>query len=208
MDTSLSEVAAALRPSVVQVRPGGSGGAGVVLLRRDELVVVTNAHVARGTVGQEVHVLSHSQQVYAARIELTDPRRDIALLTLRERPRAGADLSPARLGDAMLLRPGQLVLAVGHPFGLANAVTAGVVHAVGPVRNGMEPVLPHRGLSWIQADITLAPGNSGGPLCDIEGRVIGINTMIMGGSAGAIALSVPAPEIRALLQGLGEAIPA
>jgi serine protease Do len=205
VDTSLSEVAAAVRPSVVQVRPGESGGAGVVLLRRNELVVVTNAHVARGTVGQGVHVVSHRQQVYPARIELTDPRRDLALLTLGRRPAGGAaDLSPARLGDAMLLRPGQLVLAVGHPFGLANAVTAGVVHAVGPVRNGMEPLLPHRGLSWIQADITLAPGNSGGPLCDIEGRVIGINTMIMGG----LALGVPAPEIRALLQGLGEAIPA
>jgi serine protease Do len=205
VDTSLSEVAAAVRPSVVQVRPGNSGGGGVVLLRRNELVVVTNAHVARGTVGERVHVVSHRQQVYPARIESTDPRRDLALLTLGPHPRGGAaDLSPARLGDARVLRPGQLVLAVGHPFGFANAVTAGVVHAVGPVRNGMEPALPHRGLAWVQADITLAPGNSGGPLCDIEGRVIGINTMIMGG----LALAVPAPEIRALLQGLAEAIPA
>jgi serine protease Do len=205
VDTSLSEVAAAVRPSVVQVRPGDSGGGGVVLLRRNELVVVTNAHVARGTVGERVHIVSHHQQVYPARIELTDPRRDVALLTLRPRsPGGAADLSPARLGDAMMLRPGQLVLAVGHPFGLVNAVTTGVVHAVGPVRNGMEPTLRHWGLSWVQADVRLAPGNSGGPLCDIEGRVIGINTMIIGG----LALAVPAPEIRALLQGLGEAIPA
>jgi serine protease Do len=206
VDTSLSEVAAAMRPSVVQVRPGDSGGAGVVLARRNELVVVTNAHVARGTMGERVHIVSHRQQVYPARIELADARRDLALLTLRPRSLGGAtDLSPARLGDAMVLRPGQLLLAVGHPFGLTNAVTAGVVHAVGPVRSGMEPTVRQWGLSWVQADIMLAPGNSGGPLCDIEGRVIGINTMIFGG----LALAVPAPEIRALLlQGLGEAIPA
>jgi serine protease Do len=205
VDTSLSEVAAAVRPSVVQVRPGDSTGAGVVLLRRNELVVITNAHVARGAVGDRIQVVSHGQQVYPARIELADPRRDIALLTISPRPSDGAaDLAPARLGDAMVLRPGQLVLAVGHPFGLANAVTAGVVHAVGPIRSGMEPSLRHRGLSWIQADVTLAPGNSGGPLCDIEGRVIGINTMIMAG----LALAVPAPDIRVLLQGLPEAIPA
>jgi serine protease Do len=205
VDTSLSEVAAAVRPSVVQVRPGASSGAGVVLLRRNELVVITNAHVARGAVGDRIQVVSHRQQVYQAKIELVDPRRDVALLTIRRRQSDGAaDLAPARLGDAMVLRPGQLVLAVGHPFGLANAVTAGVVHAVGPIRSGMEPSLRHRGLSWIQADVTLAPGNSGGPLCDIEGRVIGINTMIMAG----LALAVPAPDIRVLLQGLPEAIPA
>jgi serine protease Do len=108
------------------------------------------------------------------------------------------------LGNLATLRPGHLVLAIGHPFGLTNAVTAGIVHAVGAIRSAWELPPRSRRLSWIQADIMLAPGNSGGPLLDIEGRVIGINTMV----AGGLALAVPALDIRALLQARGEAIPA
>jgi serine protease Do len=196
---------AALRPSVVQVRPGYSGGAGVLLFRGNELVVVTNAHVVRGMPGERLHILSHRGNIYGARIEQTDGRRDLALLTISQRPSGGdGDLSPATLAHATALRPGQIVLAIGHPFGLTNAVTSGVVHSVGPARWNPERSLRRRGLPWVQADILLAPGNSGGPLCDIEGRVVGINTMIVGG----LALAVPVPEIRALLQGRSEAIPA
>jgi serine protease Do len=168
-------------------------------------VVVTNAHVARGKPGERIHVVSHGRVVYPALIERTDARRDLALLTLQPRAVSGAGApSPATLGDASTLRPGHLLVAVGHPFGLANAVTAGVVQAVGRIPNELERVIGLRGRSWIQADIRLAPGNSGGPLCDIEGRVVGINTMV----AGGLALAIPAAEIRAFLQELVEAIPA
>ena len=205
MDVSLHEAAATTRPSVVQVTPGDSGGAGVVLSRAGELVVVTNAHVARAAPGQRILVYSHRRQAYPAIIEQTDEHRDLAVLRLPFRTAAESDdLSPATLGDTTALRPGQLLLAVGHPFGLANAVTAGVVHAVGPLRGAWAPRVPSRSLSWVQADILLAPGNSGGPLLDIEGRVVGINTMVVGG----LALAVPVPDIRALLQGRSEAIPA
>jgi serine protease Do len=108
------------------------------------------------------------------------------------------------LGDSAALRPGQLVLAIGHPFGLMNAVTTGIVHAVGSAPAAWEPGPRFRGQSWIQADIMLAPGNSGGPLLDMAGRVIGINTMV----AGGLALAVPVTDIRALLRARGEAIPA
>jgi serine protease Do len=202
VDTDLDKIAAALRPSVVQVLPGSSGGAGVVLSRGGELMVVTNAHVARGSAGDRIRILSHRRTAYHATIERTDERRDLALLALHS-ARAG-DLSPATLGDPAGLRPGQLILAIGHPFGLTNAVTAGIVHSVGPIRGGWEPTPRSHKLSWIQADIMLAPGNSGGPLLDIEGRVIGINTMV----AGGLALAVPVPDIRALLQARDEAIPA
>jgi serine protease Do len=202
VDTSLDEIAAKVRPSVVQVLPGSSGGAGVVLSRGGELVIVTNAHVARGAAGDLVRVLSHGRTAYAATIELADAARDIALLVLHSK--GARDISPASLGDATVIRPGQLVLAIGHPFGMANAVTAGIVHAVGQVRGDWAPMPRFRRLSWIQADIMLAPGNSGGPLLDVEGRVIGINTMIVGG----LALAIPVPDIRALLRAGSEAIPA
>ena len=205
MDFSLSDAAAAVRSSVVQVLPGASGGAGVVLARAGELVVVTNAHVAQGSPGQRVQVLSHRRRSYPAIIEQTDAHRDLALLRLAVRASAEpGDLSPATLRDTASLRPGQLLVAVGHPFGLTNAVTAGVVHAVGPVRGAWAPRMMSRSVTWVQADIMLAPGNSGGPLVDIEGRVVGINTMVVGG----LALAVPVPDIRALLQGRSEAIPA
>jgi serine protease Do len=174
----------------------------VVLSRGEELVVVTNAHVARGSAGDRVRILSHRRTAYTATIERVDAVCDLALLTLRST--GAGDLSPAALGEATAIRPGQLVLAIGHPFGLTNAVTAGVVHAVGLVREALEPARRSGRLSWIQADIMLAPGNSGGPLLDIQGRVIGINTMVSGG----LALAVPVPDIRALLLARGEAIPA
>jgi len=202
VDTSLDVIAAAVRGSVVQVLPGSSGGAGVVLSRGGELVVVTNAHVARGATGDRLRILSHHRTAYQAAIERADDRRDLALLALPSA--ASRDLSPATLGDTATVRPGQLVLAIGHPFGLANAVTAGIVHSVGQVRGIWEVTPRSHKQSWIQADIMLAPGNSGGPLVDIEGRVIGINTMVFGG----LALAVPVSDIRALLQAGSEAIPA
>ncbi len=198
----MDRIAAAVRASVVQVLPGSSGGAGVVLSRGGELVVVTNAHVARGSAGDRIRILSNRRTSYHATIELADAQRDLALLALHSA--STGDLSPATLGNIAALRPGHLVLAIGHPFGLTNALTAGIVHAVGQIRGAWEPTPRSRRLSWIQADIMLAPGNSGGPLLDIEGRVIGINTMV----AGGLALAVPAPDIRALLQARGEAIPA
>jgi len=202
VDTSLDVIAAAVRGSVVQVLPGSSGGAGVVLSRGGELVVVTNAHVARGATGDRLRILSHHRTAYQAAIERADDRRDLALLALPSA--ASRDLSPATLGDTATVRPGQFVLAIGHPFGLANAVTAGIVHSVGQVRGIWEVTPRSHKQSWIQADIMLAPGNSGGPLVDIEGRVIGINTMVFGG----LALAVPVSDIRALLQAGSEAIPA
>jgi serine protease Do len=205
VDTSLSAVAEAVRRSVVQVRPGESGGAGVVLSRGGELVVVTNAHVARGRAGERIQLTSHDRVAYPALIERMDTRRDLALLALQPRLVKGIeDPFPAILGDASTLRPGHLLIAVGHPFGLVQAVTAGVVQSVGPIPTELAPAIGRQGLSWIQADIRLAPGNSGGPLCDIEGRVVGINTMV----AGGLALAIPVAEIRAFLQDRREAIPA
>lgn len=205
MDTSLSAVADRVWRSVVQVRPGESGGAGIVLSRGGEPVVVTNAHVAQGRPGERIRVVSHGRVACPALIERLDTRRDLALLALQAHfVSEVGNPAPAVLRDASTLRPGHLLIAVGHPFGLANAVTAGVVHSVGPIAAELERAIGRQGLTWIQADISLAPGNSGGPLCDVEGRVVGINTMV----AGGLALAIPAAEIRAFLQDRREAIPA
>src|SRR5207247_6092649 len=90
----------------------------------------------------------------------------------------------AAIGDSDALRVGELVLAVGNPLGLNGALTTGVVHAVGSADS-------ERGHGWVRADVRLAPGNSGGPLADARGRVIGINSMI----AGGLALAVPSNAV-------------
>src|SRR5579885_3859945 len=150
-------VAENLRRSTVHVRDGGSG----VIWRPD--LIVTNAHVARGD--RHAVDLWDGRRVDGAVIK-RDPRRDLALLRV---PR----IDPAaRIGDSSALRPGQIVVAIGNPFGFIGALSSGIVHA--------------QNRRWIQADIRLAPGNSGGPLADAEGRVVGINTMIAGGFAYSI----------------------
>ena len=93
-------------------------------------------------------------------------------------------------GDSSSLRAGELVIAVGNPLGFIGALTTGVVHGLGPIRG-----LSTQG--WVQASIRLAPGNSGGPLADARGRVIGINTMVVSGGLGlAIPSNVVADFLR------------
>ena len=107
-----------------------------------------------------------------------DRRADLALLRVPP-----VEITPAASTDSDALRVGALVVAVGHPLGLRRTLTAGVVHGFPPARSGSR---------WIQADLRLAPGNSGGPLADTTGRVVGINTMI----AGGLALAIPINDVR------------
>jgi serine protease Do len=99
-----------------------------------------------------------------------------------------ANLPSAVIGDSSQVRPGELAIAIGNPLGFIGALATGVIHAVGPLRGlGSQ--------SWVQADVRLAPGNSGGPLADARGRVIGINTMV----AGRLALAIPSNVVQDFL---------
>ena len=160
----LSATAERVRRATVQVEGGGRRGGSGVIWRTDGLVV-TNAHVARGTGGR---IRLSDGRLVRASVAARDSQLDLALLQADS-----GDLPAAVIGDSDALRAGQIVLAVGSPYGHAGAVTVGVIHANGGGR-------------WVQADLRLAPGNSGGPLADAEGRVIGINTMVMRGLALAI----------------------
>ena len=95
------------------------------------------------------------------------------------------------------MRPGSLIMAIGHPFGLVDAVSTGVLQSVGelPLELDFEGGM----LRWVQADVRLGPGNSGGPLADADGRVIGVAAMVVAG----MALAVPAPDVEALLASSG-----
>ena len=161
----LSEIAGRVRRSTVQVEgPRGGGGAGVIW--RADGLVVTNAHVARRSSGR---MQLSDGRVVRATVAARDPQLDLALLQAD-----APDLPAAAIADSDAVRAGELVLAVGSPYGHAGAVTLGVVHS-------------SAGQRWIQVDVRLAPGNSGGPLADAQGRVIGINTMV----ARGLALAIP-----------------
>lgn len=180
-------VAEALRRSTVQVTNGRGhrqgSGSGVVLIGER---VITNAHVLRG---EPLSVESWEGDRFEAGLLKIDRRRDLALLSV-----AKLAAPAAALGDSDALRVGTPVLAVGNPLGFVGAVSSGVIHQLGPIQ-GLG------GSRWVCADVQLAPGNSGGPLADFQGRIIGINTMIV---AGGMALAIPSHAVQTFLSRTAE----
>jgi serine protease Do len=167
-----------LRRSVVLVESGFGHGSGVVW--QSDGLIITNHHVA----GRDT-----------ARVELADGRRLTAAVVARDRVndlaalRINAENLPAAaVGDSTRLRVGELIVAVGHPFGVRDTATLGIISAV----SGASWMGRHR-RELLHADLDLAPGNSGGPLADTDGRVVGIASMII---SPGIALAVPSHVVQ------------
>lgn len=175
------EIAEKVRRCTVEIRtPGRQGGYGSGVVWNSDGAIVTNAHVVAGSAPT---VVFWDGTRLPARVSRRDERRDLALLAC-----SGREVTAATIGDSLTLRPGELVLAVGNPYGFQGALSTGVVHAVGPLEAlGPQP--------WVQAALRLAPGNSGGPLANARGEVVGINTMI----AGGLGLAVPSATVRTFL---------
>ena len=172
LDAALATLTDRLRRATVAVRDGSRGGGSGVIWRSDG-TIVTNAHVVRGT---------------RATVEFADGRREPATLAARDASRdlailrtLPAGLETVSVRTAPSVRTGELVFAVGNPLGLRGAVTAGIVQRCNA--------------RWVVADVRLAPGNSGGPLADAAGDIVGINSMV----AGALAFAVPSSAVDALL---------
>lgn len=180
-----------LRASVVQIIEGrrGSGGAGIAWGRPD--LFVTSAHVVSR---QRVTVVTPGGRSVTGAVIRRDVPRDLAVVRAAG---AGDEVPVARAGAPHIMRPGSLVVAVGHPFGTVDAVSVGVFQAVGPLPRGLG-LNGKESLPWVQADVRLAPGNSGGPLADAEGRVIGVAAMVVSG----LALAVPVTDVERLFSGL------
>jgi serine protease Do len=185
----VSAVAERLRPSVANLRVrrrGRSGreldgsGSGVVIT--PDGYMLTSAHVVSSSARAVSASFADGREV-GARVVGADPLSDLALLRADE-----SDLAAAELGDAERLRVGQLVVAIGNPYGFASSITAGVVSALGrslPTRSRAAGRIVE---NVIQTDAALNPGNSGGALADGRGRVVGINTAVAGVGLG---LAVP-----------------
>jgi S1-C subfamily serine protease len=176
-------------PSVVSVargrdgarRDGGSGSGAVIA---PDGWVLTNAHVVGDA--RDVEVTLHDGRALPARVAGRDPSTDLALVRV-----SGAALPHAPVGDARVLRPGQLVIAIGSPLGFQSTVSAGVVSALGRSLRGRDGRLID---NVIQHTAPLNLGNSGGPLVDSRGRIVGVNTAIIAMAQG-IGFAVPSSTV-------------
>jgi serine protease Do len=140
--------------------------------------ILTNNHVVEGSNG--IFVTMTDSKEYPAKVIGADPRTDVALLKIDAK-----DLKPLAMGDSRHLKKGQWVLAIGSPFGLDSTVTAGIVSAINRDTGDYLP--------FIQTDVAVNPGNSGGPLLNLSGEVIGINSQIVSRSGGFMGISLAIP---------------
>lgn len=179
LSSDVNDLAERLDEVLVTVKSRAGGGSGTSWSA--DGLVVTNQHVVPN--GSAVVVLRDGSE-FEATVEERDPEHDLALL------RVNATLTPATAADSTGVRPGSLAFAIGNPWGQRGTLTSGVIFSAGGATD--------EGLRLgdvIRADLRLAPGNSGGPMTDARGHVIGINSMI----AGGMAIAVPVRHVEELV---------
>jgi S1-C subfamily serine protease len=198
-------------PAVVEIKTVVSGneppvglfgapqlsGQGSGFIVDNEGHILTNYHVIDGA--SEVNVTLHDGQTVSAQVVGTDRENDLALLKVD--PGTISGISPLPWGDSDKVKPGQMAIALGSPFGLEGSITVGVISGLGRALSSTQerPIT-----NMLQTDAAINPGNSGGPLLDSEGEVIGINTAIEASSSGigfAIPINNASSLLPALLQG-------
>jgi serine protease Do len=157
-------------------RPGEGSG----FIVSSDGYILTNAHVVEGT--DEVTVRMSDRREFDAKVIGTDTRTDVAVIKVEAR-----NLPTVRIGDPSKLKPGQWVVAIGSPFGMQNSVTAGIVSATS------RDLPDDNYVPFIQTDAAVNPGNSGGPLFNLQGEVVGINSQIYSQNGGYMGLSFAVP---------------
>ena len=165
-------------PNMPQPMPQAAQGSGFII--KADGYILTNAHVVAGA--EDVTVKLTDKREFAAKVVGVDPRTDVAVLKVEAK-----DLPTVHVGDPSRVKVGQWVAAIGSPFGFENSISAGIVSAKGRA-------LPDGTyVPFIQTDVAVNPGNSGGPLFDLSGQVVGINSQIYSRTGGYMGLSFAIP---------------
>ena len=170
------------RPAIIQIATQSSTGTGFYVKEFD--LIVTNEHVVGKNA--EVTIAGRLFEKQLARVWYTDKKHDLAFL----QPPAGIQLPEVKLGRYETLKDGEVVVAIGHPFGLNYTATQGVISKVDRVRDGVR---------YIQIDAAINPGNSGGPLVNKQGEIIGVNSFIIRGGDN-LGFALPVLYLREALQ--------
>lgn len=174
--------------------PSAGSGSGVIVSKSGH--IVTSYHVVQGSSHLEVTLADGSR--WQASLVGSSPKNDLAVIKIEAPP---AELLPLPLGSSKNLRVGQKVLALGNPFGLGQTLTTGTISSLGrDVRISRDAVIEN----VIQTDAAMNPGNSGGPLINSDGEVIGINAAVFSptGSSVGISFAIPADTVRSILPGM------
>jgi serine protease Do len=170
--------------ALVQITNGRQSiGAGTIW--HSEGLILTNAHVVRD---EQPNVTLNNGQSFPARVLYYNSELDLAALSIE-----ASGLPTIEPGDSKNLKPGQWVTALGHPWGVRNAVSGGIVIGVGAEM----PDIPFSSREWVVVSLHMRPGHSGGPLIDTAGRLVGINTMISGPDVG---VAVPVHVVKKFLK--------
>lgn len=210
IDRSFADLVDYVAPAVVHIvaeskgdvrtgRMGTMGGQGSGVIYRSDGWIMTNDHVVAGF--DDVKVIMNDGREYKGTVRRSaDEQNDIALVKIDAK-----DLPAARFGDSGKVRPGQIALAIGAPFGFDNSVTVGHISALGRanVVGGNTPFSDEQSIraysNMIQTDAAINPGNSGGPLVNVDGEVVGINTSIFSGTGGSVGIGFSIPSNQARL---------
>lgn len=183
LDREMGELVERASKSIVQVR-NSQGGAGAGSVWHSDGLIITNAHVVHE---DSPTVVLNDGREFPARVVARSETHDVAALSIDAQ---GLEAMP--IGNSLDVDAGQWVVAIGHPWGMVNAATAGVLIGLeSESRSGGDP-----SKQWSAVNLPLRPGNSGGPLIDAEGRLIGINTMMNGPDIG---MAVPVHEVKRFL---------
>jgi serine protease Do len=184
LNDALGRVADTATASLVRISNGWRGqGAGIIV--HPEGLILTNGHVMRR---DSVKVTLPNGETLPSRLLARYDDHDLALLRVD-----ATDLPAAALGSSKNLRAGEWVMALGHPWGVPGAATAGVVIGVG---DGL-PERPNFGAEWLAVDLHLRPGHSGGPIVDAAGRLVGVNTVMAGPDVG---LAIPVDVVKRFMK--------
>lgn len=178
-----------VKNSVVSIETNRGRGSGVIVT--DSGHIVTNEHVIRGA--KEVSIITDDNEIYSAKLVGVDAITDLALLNTRFRGK------PIRFADSSKVKVGDIVLAIGNPFGVGQTLTQGIVSRTNSGHITENPLD-----EFIQSDAAINPGNSGGAMIDVDGNLIGINTMniSLGGGSDGIGLSVPSNLVKNIIDQL------